>query len=309
MKQYNFKITPELEEKVKKALEDSGLSGKSEFLEDMVTVYSSHLVNRNETDIDMSAYKHINSKTKKVLHKTFLHLISTMDYNFSSLLQEKLFIEEEKQKLAKKSIEVDNQVNKIKIESIEEKKKLELEHKEQIDTITAENKGLKERLTKEEGLLAKIKEELLSLSVIAKQTTSVIEENKELRAKVSLMEKEHKEETTQLNKTHSKEKQILEERYTVETKRLKANIDELEKSLTAKDKKLFEVSHTLERCREDLKSLNKKRESDLESFKKQKIESQKRLDSATKELTEISSLYNQLIGKIEVFEKFNRENS
>jgi len=307
MKQYNFKITPELEEKVKKALEDSGLSGKSEFLEDMVTVYSSHLVNRNETDIDMSAYKHINSKTKEVLHKTFLHLISTMDYNFSSLLQEKLFIEEEKQKLAKKSIEVDNQVNKIKIESIEEKKKLELEHKEQIDTITAENRGLKERLTKEEGLLAKTKEDLLSLSVIAKQTTSVIEENKELRAKISLMEKERQEEITQLNRTHSKEKQILEERYTVEVKELKANIGELEKSLTAKDKKLFEVSHTLERCREDLKSLNKKRESDLESFKKQEIEGQKRLDSATKELTEISSLYNQLIGKIEVFEKFSKD--
>ena len=309
MKQYNFKITPELEEKVKKALEDSGLSGKSEFLEDMVTVYSSHLVNRNETDIDMSAYKHINSKTKEVLHKTFLHLISTMDYNFSSLLQEKLFIEEEKQKLAKKSIEVDNQVNKIKIESIEEKKKLELEHKEQIDTITAENRGLKERLTKEEGLLAKTKEELLSLSVIAKQTTSVIEENKELRAKISLMEKERQEEITQLNRTHSKEKQILEERYTVETKELKANIGELEKSLSVKDKKLFEVSHTLERCREDLKSLNKKRENDLESFKKQEIEGQKRLDSVTKELTEISSLYNQLLGKIEVFEKFSKDKS
>ena len=66
MKQYNFKITSELEEKVKRALADSGFDGKSEFLEDMVTVYSSHLVNRNETNLDISGYKHINNKTKEI---------------------------------------------------------------------------------------------------------------------------------------------------------------------------------------------------------------------------------------------------
>jgi hypothetical protein len=94
MKQYNFKITPELEEKVKKALADSRIDGKSEFLEEMVSVYSSHLVNRHdEINLDMSAYKHINGKTKEVIEKTFLHLLSSMDYNFSSVLQEKLFIE------------------------------------------------------------------------------------------------------------------------------------------------------------------------------------------------------------------------
>jgi len=247
MKQYNFKITSELEEKVKRALADSGFNGKSEFLEDMVTVYSSHLVNRNETNLDISGYKHINNKTKEILQKSFLHLASTMDYNFSSLLQEKLFIEEEKKRVEEKSIEIDNQVNKIKIELLEEQKAIEAKYKEEIARLLAENKSLKDKSEKEALLLTKIQNELSSLSMIADQTSSVIDENKELRAKVPQIEKEHREEIVKINNACLQEKKVLEEKYLI------------------------------------------------------------KLDSVEKELGKVTSLYNQLLGKIEIFEKFSKD--
>ena len=299
MKQYNFKITSELEEKVKKVLNDSGLGGKSEFLEEMVTVYSSHLVNRdNEINLDMSAYKHINSKTKEVLEKTFNHLLSSMDYNFSSVLQEKLFIEQEKKRLAEKSIKLDGQVDRIKVELLEERKVLEARQEEKIRLLVEEKEILKGKLDEESSQLVKVNKELSALSTIAEQTSTVMQENKELRAIVSSMEREHLE-----------DKRVLEEKYLFEVESLKGSVDDLEGSLRIEEKKLFEVSHTLGRCQEDLKLVREKEKSDLISFKQREEESQLKLDSLVDELGKVNSLYNQLLGKVEVFEMFGKDNN
>ena len=299
MKQYNFKITSELEEKVKKALDDSGLGGKSEFLEEMVNVYSSHLVNRdNDINLDMSAYKHINSKTKEVLEKTFNHLLSSMDYNFSSVLQEKLFIEQEKKRLAEKSVEIDGQVDRVKVELLEERKVLEARQVEKVRLLLEEKEILKGKLEEESSQLVKVNKELFALSSIAEQTSTVMQENKELRAIVSSMEREHLE-----------DKRVLEDKYLFEVKSLKGRVDELEGSLRIEEKKRFEVSHTLGRCEEDLKLVKEKGKSDLISFKQREVESQLKLDSLVDELGKVNSLYNQLLGKVEVFEMFGKDNN
>jgi len=299
MKQYNFKITSELEEKVKKALDDSGLGGKSEFLEEMVNVYSSHLVNRdNDINLDMSAYKHINSKTKEVLEKTFNHLLSSMDYNFSSVLQEKLFIEQEKKRLAEKSVEIDGQVDRVKVELLEERKVLEARQGEKVRLLLEEKEILKGKLEEESSQLVKVNKELFALSSIAEQTSTVMQENKELRAIVSSMEREHLE-----------DKRVLEDKYLFEVKSLKGRVDELEGSLRIEEKKRFEVSHTLGRCEEDLKLVKEKGKSDLISFKQREVESQLKLDSLVDELGKVNSLYNQLLGKVEVFEMFGKDNN
>ena len=299
MKQYNFKITPELEEKVKKVLNDSGLGGKSEFLEEMVTVYSSHLVNRdNEINLDMSAYKHINSKTKEVLEKTFNHLLSSMDYNFSSVLQEKLFIEQEKKRLDEKSVELDGQVDRVKVKLLEELKVLEARQDERVRLLLEKKEILKGKLDEESSQLLKVNKELSALSTIAEQTSTVMQENKELRAIVSSMEREHLE-----------DKRVLEEKYLSEVESLKGNVDELEGSLRIEEKKLFEVSHTLGRCEEDLKLVREKGKSDFMSFKQREEESQLKLDSLVDELGKVNSLYNQLLGKVEVFEIFGKDNN
>jgi seryl-tRNA synthetase len=143
--------------------------------------------------------------------------------------------------------------------------------------------------------------------MIANQTSSVIDENRELRAKVPLIEKEHREEIVKINNSCLQEKKVLEKKYLIELKGLKDTINKLEESLQTKDKRLFEVAHTLKRCQEDLRAIKEERESDLITFKKDNKEYQIKLDSVEKELGKVTSLYNQLLGKIEIFEKFSKD--
>jgi hypothetical protein len=83
----------------------------------------------------------------------------------------------------------------------------------------------------------------------------------------------------------------------------------LEESLRVEEKRLFEVSHSLGRCEEDLRLVREKVVIDLENFNQREEESQFKLNGVVKELGEVSSLYNQLVGKIEVFERFGKDNN
>lgn len=133
MAQYNFKLSDELKDKVEKLLEDSGLEGKNEFLEEMVNVYSTHLIDSKEDmNEEIASCKHINTQSKEVLSKTFSHLLSTIDYNFSSMLQEKIEIEEERKKLAEKTTLLDQELYKMKMIYLEERKILEDNFKEEL---------------------------------------------------------------------------------------------------------------------------------------------------------------------------------
>jgi len=112
-----------------------------------------------------------------------------------------------------------------------------------------------------------------------------------------------------VEREHLEDKQVLEEKYLFEVKSLKGRVDELEGSLRIEEKKRFEVSHTLGRCEEDLKLVKEKGKSDLISFKQREVESQLKLDSLVDELGKVNSLYNQLLGKVEVFEMFGKDNN
>lgn len=304
LKQYNFKIPEALELKVKKALEDSGLEGKSEFLEDMVTVYSSHLIEREEDmHEEIAAYKHISKESKEVLSKTFSHLLATMDYNFSSALQGKIEIEEEKKRLLEQSTLLDQELDRMKIVYLEERKEFEERSKDELKGLQGENERLLKLLEGERTLLAKSKEEISSLSVIAEQTSLVLEENKQLRATLSSLEKEYRSEVDTLSRLHEQRLVELRDREAKRVTLLEEKIEALNVLVLEKEKKVFEGSHLLERSKEDLKNSSLAYQNALQEFQLKEKDYKGELEKVSLELTEVNSLYNQLVGKVEVLEE------
>ena len=309
MKQYNFKIDDELEAKIKKALEESGHEGKTAFLDDMVAVYSSHLVNREESMSEkIAAYSHINNSTKEGLEKLFTHLLSTMDYNFSIVSQEQQRIEKERAEVEERAIEVDSQMDKLQLSFIEEKKLLEVGYKEELELSQKERDTLNEALELERKELIKVKEELASLATITEQTSSVMEENKELRTLLSSNEKEHKEVLLKVEALKKEELTQLHSTFTDEKKELTQSISELEKRLRAEEQKHFVATHELERCREDLSLSKESSKEDIEKMKEVELSLQEKVNGLSEELSGLSSKYNQLLGKVEVFESLNDKN-
>ena len=292
MAQYNFKVDDELEAKVKKALEDSGHEGKTAFLDDMVAVYSSHLVNREESMSEkIAAYSHINSSTKEGLEKLFTHLLSTMDYNFSMVSQEQQRIEKERAEVEERALEVDSQMDKLQLSFIEEKQILELAYKEDLESSQKERDVLRETLEQKQQELLKVKDELASLSTIAEQTTSVIEENKELRTLLSSNDKEHKEALQTLEILKKEELDKLNSNYINEKKELSRSINELEKRLRTEEKKHFLATHELEQYKENIANV-----------KQNELVLHEKINGLSEELSALSSKYHQLLGKVEVFE-------
>jgi len=304
MTQYNFKLPQELKEKVEKALVDSGLNGKNEFLEDMVRIYNTHLIeSKEEMHEEISAYKHINSQSKEVLAKTFSHLLSTIDYNFSSMLQEKIEIGEERKKLAEKTTLLDQELDKMKLVYLEERKVWEADFKEELRLLRDEKDKLAETLEEERLLLVKLKEELSSLATIAEQTSSVMAENKELRATNILMEKEHREKINLFSKLHEEKLAELREESSTKVISLEENLASLRSSLALEEKKLFEVSHILERCQDDLKVSRGMVQKNLDEFSVKEKDYIFKIEKLSSELLDVNSLYNQLLGKVEVLER------
>ena len=73
---------------------------------------------------------------------------------------------------------------------------------------------------------------------------------------------------------------LLQNNHNLEIDKLKASNEKLQKSMNKKDKELFEVTHAFVKCQEDLERYDKKQ----------------------KEFEDITSKYNQLLGKIEILE-------
>lgn len=304
MTQYNFKISEELKNKVEQALVNSGLEGKKEFLEEMVQVYSSHLVESKEDMHDeIAACKHINNQSKEVLAKTFSHLLSTIDYNFSSMLQEKMEVEEGKKKLAEKTTLLDQELEKMKLVYLEERKEWEENSKDELRILKEEKEKLARTLEEERLSFAKVKEELVSLKTIAEQTSSVMKENKELRASATLVEKEHREKMNHFSKLHEDKLSELKEVNSKNLISLEEKLSLVQNALRSEEKKLFEVSHILERCEDDLKISKEMVQKSSNQFSVEAKSYQVKIEKLSAELLEINSLYNQLLGKVEVFER------
>ena len=303
LKQYNFKIPEALEIKVKKALEDSGLEGKSDFLEDMVTVYSAYLIEREEDMHEgIAAYKHISKESKDVLSKTFSHLLSTIDYNFSSTLHEKIELDKERKRLLERSTLLDQELDRMKIVYLEERKEVEERFKEELKGLQQENERLLKALEGERTLLAKSKEEVNSLSLIAEQTSLVLEENKKLRSSLSSLGKEHRSEIDILSSLHEKQLGELRDREAKKLSLLEKKVEDLNILVLEKDKKIFELSHLLERSKEDLTASTLALQNSLEEFQVKEKNYKNEFEKISTQLIEVNSLYNQLLGKIEVLE-------
>ena len=303
MAQYNFKLSDELKEKVETVLADSGLEGKNEFLEEMLNVYSTHLLeSKEDMHEEIAAYKHINNQSKEVLAKTFSHLLSTIDYNFSSMLQEKMEMEEEKKKLAEKTILLDQELEKMKLAYLEERKEWEENSKNELRILKEEKEKLAKTLEEERLVSLKVKEELSSLATIAEQTSSVMRENKDLRASNASMEKEHREKMTHFSVLHEEKLAEVKEMNSKKLTSLEEKLGLVQNALRLEEKKLFEVSHTLERCKDDLKISEEMVQKSSDQFSVKEESYQVKIEKLSSELIGVNSLYNQLLGKVEVLE-------
>jgi len=267
MPQYNFYIDEKLKERVEKALVDSGISGKPKFLDDMVRVYQAYLTSKSDIEIDMNSYQNTNQESKDVIQKAFTHILTTLDYNFSTLQQEKIYIEKQKHELNTQKEEVEQQVQKIKLKAYEDIKELNSKYELEKETFIQENKQLLEENIQIKELLQKSKEELNYMTSIAKQTNSIIEENRELKANI-----------IEAEKRYSDKFDVLQDSY-----------NKLQKTINKKEQELFEIRYSFTRCKEELKKY------------------QIKVDNKDKELDDMKSKYNQLLGKVEILERLEKE--
>jgi len=267
MPQYNFYIDEKLKERVEKALVDSGISGKPKFLDDMVRVYQAYLTSKSDIEIDMNSYQNTNQESKDVIQKAFTHILTTLDYNFSTLQQEKIYIEKQKHELNTQKEDVEQQVQKIKLKAYEDIKELNSKYELEKETFIQENKQLLEENIQIKELLQKSKEELNYMTSIAKQTNSIIEENRELKANI-----------IEAEKRYSNKFDVLQDSY-----------NKLQKTINKKEQELFEIRYSFTRCKEELKKY------------------QIKVDNKDKELDDMKSKYNQLLGKVEILERLEKE--
>ncbi|CAA6815251.1 MAG: Unknown protein [uncultured Sulfurovum sp.] len=274
----------------------------------MVQVYSTHLIDSKEDmHEEIAAYKHINTLSKEVLSKTFSQLLSTIDYNFSSMLQEKIEMEEERKKLAEKTTLLDQELDKMKLVYLEERKVWELDSKEELRLLREEKELLAKTLEEERALSVKVKKELSSLTTIAEQTSSVMAENKELRASSVLMDKEHREKMNHFSKLHEERLAEVREENSKKVISLEEKISVVESSLRLEEKKLFEVSHILERCENDLKVSDGMVQKNLDGFSIKEKDYTLKIEKLSSELVGVNSLYNQLLGKVDVLESLEKK--
>jgi len=169
---------------------------------------------------------------------------------------------------------------------------------------------LQEKIEIEEErlLLVKLKEELSSLATIAEQTSSVMAENKELRVTNTLMDKEHREKMNLFSKLHEEKLAELREESSTKVISLEENFGSLQSSLALEEKKLFEVSHILKRCEADLKVSEGMVQKNLDGFSVKEEDYTLKIEKLSSELLGVNSLYNQLLGKVEVLQSWEKKN-
>lgn len=303
MPQYNFYIDEELKERVEKIFADSGISGKPKFLDSMVRVYQSYLASKSDIEIDISAYQNTNQESKEVIQKAFTHILTTLDYNFSTLQQEKIYIEKQKQKLNTRNEEIEQEVQKVKLKAYEEIKELNSQYELEKDSLIQENKKVLQENKELNSLLKKSQEELKSMTSIANQTGSIMQENKELRDSRIEIEKKYSLEIDRVKNRYDNEieklketHRNLEDKYSSKLDLLQNSYDNLQKKMSDKERELFEVTHAFTRCKEDVKK-----------YQIQAEKEQIKLDKKHKELEDTKSKYNQLLGKVEILEKLEKE--
>lgn len=216
-------------------------------------------------------------------------------------------MEEERKKLAEKTTLLDQELDKMKLFYLEERKALEADYKEELRLLRDEKEKLAKTLEEERVSLVKVKEELSSLTTIAKQTSSVMSENKDLRASKTLMEEEHREKMNHFSKLHEERLAELRDINSQKVISLKENFSSLQNSFRLEEKKLFEVSHTLGRCEDDLKVSDGMVQKNLDGFAIKEQDYKVKIKDLSSELVGINSLYNQLIGKIEVLESLEKK--
>ena len=134
----------------------------------------------------------------------------------------------------------------------------------------------------------------------------VIEENKELRATNSLMEKEHGDKINGLSILHEERLAEVKEENSLKVISLEENFTKVENLLRLEEKKLFELSHTLGRCKDDLKVSTGIVQKNLDGFSVKEKDYSLKVEKLSSELITINSLYNQLLGKVDVLEGLNK---
>lgn len=188
--QYNFKIDEEIKDTAEELSQD--FSNKQEFLFAMLESYKQCKDQSADTDIDMSLYEDIESKTKSILSDTFKHIIYTIQQNTSMVKQQLISVEEDKKLITderatyKQRLEVLNAETNQKILDAQELYKQELEERD--IKIVQSQELIQNKNTKIIELEKKAQDtsvELEQIKIIAQQVQAVISENTVLRAELS----------------------------------------------------------------------------------------------------------------------------
>jgi len=260
--QYNFKIEDELKAEAEVLSKD--FESKQEFLTVLLENYKTCKNKAVYTDIDMSKYEDIDTKTKNMLNDTFKHIIYTLQQNSTSTQQEFIALEQEKRLIVDERKSFQKQIELIKAEAnqelldVQKIHKLELETKDmQITKISALQKDKDIKLIELQSKVKEYQEELNQVKLIAQQVQAIVYENTLLRKEVI--------DINTATKAVADEKSL--------------KIKELTDLLTEKEKKAYKADMMLENVNKTIKTL----QQDIETQKVVMIEKVNEIKDLEKE--------------------------
>ena len=262
--QYNFKVEDGLKEEAETLSQD--FQSKQEFLAALLESYKTIKSNKADTDIDLSKYEDIDTKTKLILNDTFKHIIYTLQQNTSSTKQQLMTVEAELKAIAEERESFKEQIETLKAnfnqEALDSQKlhKLEIEAKDiQITKNEDLQKQQLKQLTDTELKIKDIQTESEQIKLIAKQVEVVTNENSILRKEINEINI-----VSQLkaDETASKIKELIESLTEKEKEAYRANIEfkNIEKSV-----------ETLKSELEKTKSESKAKNVEIKNIEKENI--------------------------------------
>jgi hypothetical protein len=190
--QYNFKIEDKLKQELDLLQEQSGTTGKEDFLSKLLDGYKHCKVNNIETNIDLSKFESVSKQTKIIILDAFKHILSTIESNNTNNKQQALLLEKDKVTILNERKSFKEQINNINAQHNEELLNLDKEQKEQLllknDEISKLKLNIRD-IEKSKNILSlqliNIKKELVQVQSIAEQVQNITKSNQELRVELS----------------------------------------------------------------------------------------------------------------------------
>jgi len=275
--QFNARISEELKQVIDTLGDETG-KNKSDLLQELVLVYQTQKPNVAYGDIDLTQYDNLSNPLKESVYTTFRHILNAVNGNISILKQEGIYLEEKKRMIIEKEENFVVEIESIKSSS--DSAMLLLKEKQEIvvQEMHSRIEFLRDKLLHLEIQNTELQKEFDNVNRIAEQVQVVMTENRDLRVSSS------KAEST----------------YKVKENDLQDKIVLLSKDLTELSQSIFKADLETENKHKEVGALREKL-----SFEKK--ERSVECVVLQKELSDIKSVYNKALGKLEILEKINME--